>query len=1043
MQNTQGSRRRAISRSEVINHSWQISRPGRFSRSAILATIGVGAIAVGAAVLMVSAVVAQPPGRNERTNQQNKQNQQNRQRPKNAQAQQQRGRTPSLRALDTNRNGTVEKQELTRFLARLPRFQNQPQLVDRIFQQLDADGSGGLDAREIARFGQMRQQPQNTSRRRGDGPRVNPFPAYVQLLERNTRSSSESASNVQSISARQVQFFETKIQPVLEAKCYNCHSSASPQLRGGLRLDMKHGLLAGGDSGPAVVPGKPDESPLYLAMIGDSYSQMPPQEMMPDSVLNDFKQWIATGAADPRKDSMLFLQKAPKSQVDMEAGKEHWSFKPVRAVNVPTTDNDDWSRTDIDRFIWSGMKSAGVSPVGDADRRTLIRRISFDLIGLPPTVEEIDEFVGDARSTEEALAAVVDRMLESPRFGERWGRHWLDIARFGESSGKDINFSYPDAWRYRDYVIDSVNADKPYDQFLREQIAGDLLTARSEEQRAEQLIATGYLAVGTRSPNESDLKKFLLENADEQIDALSRGLLGLTVACARCHDHKFDPIRQSDYYALAGIFTSTETLFGGVRSAQIRQSTQLVSLPTKVDLPDAAPITPERYEDLAKRLAEAETELRDLGPRGTSNQQTFLRASTRVAQMRAQVASYNADGTSKMRAMGARDWQASDLPVLVRGDIDKPAEIARRGFPEILRGDHDSPIRRGSGRLELAEWLTDPKHPLTARVMVNRIWQKLLGTGIVPTPDDFGSTGEAPTHPKLLDHLATHFVANDWSTKSVIREIVLSRVYQLSADNHDANADVDPNNQWLWRHRPKRLEAEAIRDAMMFASGDLKLERPVGSAVARFGAAPPRLLASLISGQEAYRSATMQMEAEAENRGRRGFFGGRGAASGMNRLNGRANGSLRQLEQFGIYVTLENAFPEQQHRSVYLPVIRGQIDEALTAFDFPDPGLVTGQRDSTTVAPQSLFLLNDTFVIQQADKTAKRLAEQGKTYRQRIELAFQWTLGRKPEPKETAIAIEFFQNWVDDGEDSAASRNSAWSSFVQSLFATAEFRQLD
>jgi hypothetical protein len=1000
-------------------------------RSLICAGLGLGV------VVMVTAVLAQPP---QRRNGSTPKNPQNRQEPQN-QAQQRRGRTPTLRALDTNRNKVVEKQELTRFLARIPRFQNQPQAGDFIFRQLDADQSGALDARELARFGQLRQQQgQTQNRRRNNGPRVNPFPQYVQLLERNTRTNSAEPANTHSISTQQAEFFEAKIQPVLEAKCYNCHSSAAPQLRGGLRLDMKHGLLTGGESGPAVVPGEPDESPLYLAMIGESYSQMPPREQMPESVLNDFKRWIEAGAPDPRKDSMLFLQKAPSSQVDMEGGKKHWSFQPIRDPKPARSSDDNWSRTDIDRFAWIGMQEAGVSPVKDADRATLLRRVSFDLVGLPPTVNEVDAFVADRRATQQVLAEVVDRLLDSPQFGERWGRHWLDVARFGETSGKDVNFSYPDAWRYRDYVIDSVNADKPYDQFLREQIAGDLLPARSDEQRAEQLIATGYLAVGTRSPNESDLKKFLLENADEQIDSLSRGVLGMTIACARCHDHKFDPIRQSDYYALAGIFTSTETLFGGVRGPQIRQSTQLVSLPTTVDLTDPAPITAERYEDLVERLEEAQTALRDLGPRGQGNQQDFQRATVRVSQISARVDSFNADGSSKLRAMGARDWQASDLPVLVRGDLDKPAEIAPRGFPEILRGDHDSQIRRGSGRLELAEWLTDPEHPLTARVMSNRIWQKLLGTGIVPTSDDFGTTGEAPTHPELLDHLATQFVSNDWSTKSLIRQIVLSRMYQLSADNNADNSETDPDNRWLWRHRPKRLEAEAIRDAMLFASGDLRLDRPVGSAVARFGSAPPRLLQSLISGQDTYRSTAMEMEAA--NQPRRSFFGGR-RPTGASRLNNRANGTLRQLEQFGIYVTLETAFPEQYHRSVYLPVIRGQVDESLSAFDFPDPSLVTGQRDTTTVAPQSLFLLNDTFVIQQADKTAKRLAEEGRTYRERIELAFQWTLGRKPESRELAVAIKFFQDWVDETGNDANSRTEAWSTFVQSLFATAEFRQLD
>jgi hypothetical protein len=994
---------------------------------------------------MVASVIAQTPKntQNQPSNRQNARNRQSQTQGSQPQNSQRGGRALSIRALDGNRNGMVEKQELSRFIARIPRFKDQPRAADVIFQQLDADKSGALSAVELAKFGQLRQQrPQASGRRGNSGVRANPFPEFVQLLQNNSSRDVTAKVTTQSVSTAQADFFEAKIQPVLEAKCYNCHSSAAPQLRGGLRVDMKHGLLTGGDSGPAVVAGEPEESPLYLAMIGDSYSQMPPRERMPESVLQDFKRWIEMGAVDPRKDSMLLLQKTPQSEIDMEAGKEHWSFQPVRAERPVISSDDQWSQTTIDRFVWNGMQAAEVQPVADASRETLIRRLSFDLIGLPPTPAEIASFVDDKRPTGDAVSALVDRLLESPQYGERWGRHWLDVARFGESSGKDVNFSYPEAWRYRDYVIDSLNADKPYDQFIKEQIAGDLMNSKDDQRRAEQLIATGYLAVGTRSPNESDLKKFLLENADEQIDALSRGLMGLTIACARCHDHKFDPIRQSDYYALAGIFTSTETLFGGVRGPQIRQATAFVSLPSSADLVDAAPLSADTYEDLVKHLGDLREEVRNLGPRNQTNQQAYLRASTRVSQMEARVGSYNDDGSSKLRSMGARDWQPSDLPVLVRGDLDKPAEIAQRGFPEIIRGDHDARIRRGSGRMEMAEWLTDPQHPLVARVMVNRIWQKLFGTGIVPTPDDFGSTGEAPTHPELLDYLASSFVKNGWSTKQLIREIVLSRVYQLSSENSQLNAKSDPDNRWVWRHSPKRLEAEAIRDAMLHAAGELRLERPVGSAVARYGAARPTLLASIISGDKAYRTAAMQMETQTQNQRRRAFGGFRERV-GSSVLDRRAAGSYRQLEEFGIYVTAETAFPERNHRSIYLPVIRGQVNESLSAFDFPDPGLVTGQRDTTTVAPQSLYLLNDTFVIEQAGKTAKRLGDYATTDREGIEVAFQWTLGRKPKSNETSAAMKFFRDWTRESGNSEQSRHNAWSAFVQSLFATAEFRQLD
>jgi hypothetical protein len=1001
-------------------------------------------------VALVTTVIAQPPQRDSQSERFNRQDASspNVRRPQTQRPPQQPGgrRGPNFRFLDTNRDGGVDKREFSRFAARSPQFSKQPQAADVVFRRLDADEDGSLDAGEFAKIGQLRQRSQQNNRWRSNRPRTNPFPELVRLLERNSSQTAASeAASAQPFSVEGAEFFEAKIQPVLEKRCYNCHSSASPKLRGGLRVDMKHGLLTGGDSGPAVVPGEPNESPLYLSLFGDEYSQMPPKDHLSDSVMDDFKRWIEMGAPDPRKDSMLFLQEAAKSEIDIEKGREHWSFQDVRDVLPPHSSDDEWSLTDIDRFVWDGLVKADLQPVADADRRTLLRRVTFDLVGLPPTPDDIEAFVSDSQSSDAALAVVVDRLLDSPQFGERWGRHWLDVARFAESSGKDINFSYPNAWRYRDYVIDALNDDKPYDDFLREQIAGDLLDASNDAERAEHLIATGYLAVGTRSPNESDLKKFLLENADEQIDALSRGVMGLTIACARCHDHKFDPIRQSDYYALAGIFTSTETLFGGVRGPQIRQSTQFVSLPTSLDFADPAPMTAEAYVDLQGRLEDLRSEMRELGPRNGENQRQFMRTSIRISQTEARIASYNPDGSSKPRTMGAHDWQPSDLPLLVYGELDQPAEIVPRGFPEILRGDHTSEIGRGSGRLELAEWITDPNHPLTSRVMVNRIWQKLLGRGIVPTPDDFGTTGKAPTHPELLDHLASRFIEDGWSTKQMIREIVLSRVYRLSSENHAKYAELDPDNQWLWRHRPKRLEAEAIRDAMLFASGDLRLERPVGSAMARLGSAPPQLLQSLLAGKDKLLDSSMRSETETQNRGgRRPFFGGRRPSGRAGAFGGRAaGGMLRQLQQFGISVTADSLFPEQYHRSVYLPVVRGQVDESLAAFDFPDPALVTGQRDATTVATQSLYSLNDAFVIQQSEKLASRLSKHASTFDERIDLVFEWTLARKPNARELQLAKTFFRDWTRDAGTDRSTVAGAWAAFSQSLFSTAEFRQLD
>ncbi len=727
----------------------------------------------------------------------------------------------------------MSEQEFQQFTQRNPRLKGNAELAQRFFARLDSDADGKLSPKEFQQMASLMQQLVNRGRQ-GQGPRENPFPRFVEAIRRGGSATVEEPSSETALTSEQIAFFEEKIQPVLVGKCNRCHSADSATLRGGLRVDTRHGLLVGGDSGAAIVSGKPDESPLYLALIGDGYSQMPPKDPLPAEVLQDFQRWIEMGAPDPRRDEFQQVRTAPRDSIDIEAGREHWSFQPPRKTAASSVQDATWPLSDIDRAVLAQLEQQGLTPAQEADRQVLIRRVTFDLTGLPPTPAEVAEFLADPADTVDALADVVDRLLDSPQFGERWGRHWLDVARYAESTGKEFDVLYPHAWRYRDYVIDAFNQDKPYDRFLREQLAGDLLQASTPQERAELRVATGYLAVGSKSPRETDLRKLVLEIADEQIDAVSRGVLGVSIACARCHDHKFEPISQRDYYALAGIFTSTETLYGGVRSLQVRNATELIALPEGYDSEDPAPLTSEQVAEMRERLESLRKEMREQGINGPNASPEARRLVTQAQQLAGRLERYRDDGSSKSVAMGVREWQACDIPLFVRGDLDKPADIVPRGLVEVL-DRNGAEIQSGSGRLELADWITSPDNPLTARVMVNRIWLHLFGRGLVATPDDLGSTGDAPSHPELLDNLAVDFMDQDWSIKTAIRRMVLTRTYMMSSTEDAKNMTLDPDNRYLWRHNPKRLEAEAIRDAMLLASGQLDLERPVGSLIARLG----------------------------------------------------------------------------------------------------------------------------------------------------------------------------------------------------------------
>jgi hypothetical protein len=773
----------------------------------------------------------------------------------------------------------------------------------------------------------------------------------------------------------QVAFFEKSIRPVLVRECYTCHATTAKKIKGGLTLDTRAGLRKGGDSGPVLVPGDPKRS-LLIQAIRHAHDElkMPPRKKLPDAVIADFEKWVALGAPDPRDGS----PRVPKHAIDIEQGRKFWAFQPPRRQRHPNVKDTAWPKSDIDAFLLAALEAKGLRPVADADARTLLRRITFDLVGLPPSPEEVEAFTAAyAADPDAALAAVVDRLLASPRFGERWGRHWLDVARYAESSGRANNFAYPHAWRYRDYVLAAFNADKPYDQFLREQLAGDLLPAKDDVQRTEFLIATGFLAIGPKTHNEFNARQFQMDLADEQIDATFQAFQALTVACARCHDHKFDPIPQSDYYAVAGIFRSTVTCYGTLRMIQSNQPSPLITLPkgggATVGL---APLSATRRAGLEDQIKNLRSQATRITGDNALIRRLFL--NTRVAVLRGQLDLYEPDGTPKLLAMGVRDGTfPADSPVYNRGELDQPGEKVRRGFPRVLTTRQPT-IRASSGRRELAEWIASKDNPLTARVMVNRVWLHLIGHGLVATPDNFGASGQTPSHPELLDHLALSFVDHGWSVKQLIRTIVLSRAYRLSSDFDATNHEADPDNVLVWRMPKRRLEAEALRDTMLAVSGRIDLTPPKGSVVARNG------------------------------EGNIGFA----------------------FRQGG------DAAAADPHRSVYLPIVRDLVPEVLTLFDFPDPSLIIGERATTTIPAQSLYLMNNPFVLRQAEGLADRLLASGGTADEdaKLVLAFQLCYSRPPSAKERAGARRFL---ADYGKEH--SRRATWTALCQALFVSAEF----
>ncbi len=1078
----------------------------------------------------------------------------------------------------------------------------------------------------------------------------------------------------------QVTFFEAKVRPILVNRCYDCHSEDSVESE--LRVDSLSELLNGGTRGPAIVPGEPQQSLLISAVKHSGQLYMPPKDKLPREEIVVLTKWVADGAVWPGAVSVRPREASdPAGPLFTEEDRNFWAFQTPNKHEIPHVSRPEWVRRPIDAFVLNKLDEAELSPAPSADKRTLIRRATFDLIGLPPTPEEVAAFVAD--ESEEAFARVVERLLASPQYGVRWGRHWLDVARYADSNGLDENLAYANAYRFRDYVVSAFNSDKPYDRFVQEQIAGDLLSIEDDAARIDAIAATGFLCIGAKMLAEDDPVKMQMDIIDEQVDTIGRAFMGLTFGCARCHDHKFDPIPMADYYSLAGIFKSTKTMenfkvvarwqerplasaeeeshfqaveasiasqetlldemvskaneellaearqYTGVyllaaerqrrleqlvadaatledtagdetqSGAIVREAEDFTSGNVKVDrasygkeigiilnngelpnfttydfeIPQAAdyqvglryaaaqarpcrlsingevvkedaaseatgswnPDTQRWHSEGVLRLQSGKNTLRlhcdgpfphfdklllvpiddaelpaqltdadgaelDYQPRPTFVQQwvkflaeqteetaspftawqsmvttgqlpeasdeghpllaqltsepqptTLTELAERYQQMAREVeeawaeyrqtdegkglatlpdseaeilrhilhdpegpfaipkkadALYPEDVREQVTAerqqlktlqdslpllptaMAVSDNTPEDVPIHIRGSHETLGEVVPRQFPQIIAGEEQSPLGdTSSGRLELAHWLATPDHPLTSRVMVNRIWQWHFGDGLVRTPDNFGKLGERPTHPELLDWLAVQFVEEGWSIKAMHRLIMLSSTYQMSTTYNAAAAEQDPENRLLWRRSRQRLDAESMRDAILSVAGNLDL--------------------------------TM-------------------------------GGTLLPTENRKYVTSTANVNPvvyNNNRRSMYLPIIRSALYEVFQAFDFADPAVSAGKRMSTTVAPQALFMMNSELVSEQTHALAEQLLAKEATDTERITNLYLRTLSRPSTAEETESALAYVSEIVETVKskdmDEQAARLSAWQSLCRAMLASNEFLYIE
>ena len=812
-----------------------------------------------------------------------------------------------------------------------------------------------------------------------------------------------------------IEFFERQIRPILVEHCYSCHSSqaaAKKTLKGGLLLDTRHGIRQGGDSGPAVVPGKPADSLLIAAMRHETF-KMPPKSKLSKAVIADFVKWIQLGAPDPRTGKAN-----AHTGTSLQKARESWAFQAPSMPKLPNVANAKWAVSDIDRLLLAKLEANGLAPASASDNRTLIRRATYDLLGLPPTAEQVTAFLND--KSEDAFARVIDRLLDSPDFGIRWARFWLDNVRYAQDDptcAANSNGAFS-VGPYRDWVVKSLNHDLPYDQFIRLQVAGDLMQPKDGQHfNVDALTATGMWGLA-HVVEGNDREKVVADFVDEQLDVLGRTFLGLTISCARCHDHKFDPIRQTDYYALAGIFYSSHSFKFDGKSARKRIRIQERAYPTKAKQCELAPLEKElanveqqiatledKYEnplELQNIRDELKAKLKEQPQ--TPNQKARL--ARRIKLLRDKEMNLLADqkksgwqidppqltthaklvvqrdgiqeklGAFPLRMViregpipGTRHKAAGDISLFIRGNHLALGPKVTRDVPGVFVARGTMKIS-GSGRRALADWLTKPDHPLTARVMANRVWQRLFGRGIVATPSNFGKLGQPPTHPQLLDYLAARFVQNGWSIKTLIREIMLSRAYQQSSQVTARNLARDPDNRWFSRMNRKRLDAEALMDTLGWHAG--RVQRSTRSM-------PKWKLA----------------------------------------LNGRA---------------------------LYGEFSRDKPQTTLDLFDGANPDLLVPDRPDSTSAPQALYMLNNDNVTDTAEKLAQRALEMPAEI-PRVNSLYLVLFGRTPSQQESDLALSFVrQAWNTRrkfANNETQIEQDVWNDLCMAMICSNEFLYID
>jgi hypothetical protein len=753
------------------------------------------------------------------------------------------------------------------------------------------------------------------------------------------------------------EFFETKVRPILVEHCINCHGPKKQQAE--LRLDTRASFLKGSDSGPIVVAGNPDKSSLIRAVRHDGDIKMPPKGKLPPERIADLETWVKMGAPWPAAATSVTSSIA-------DVRKSHWSFKPVQRPTVPDVGNQKSEvRNPIDAFVIAKRQAAGLTASPEADRRTLLRRLSFDLVGLPPTPEEYAAFEADTRP--DAYEQVVDRLLASPAYGERWARHWLDVARYADTKGYVFTEErrYPFSYTYRDYVVRAFNEDLPYDQFIVQQLAADRLDLKEDRR---PLAAMGFLTLGRRFLNNTP------DIIDDRIDVTMRGLQGLTVSCARCHDHKFDPIPSRDYYSLYGVFAS--------------------SVEPK-DLPAITSTNPSPDNlEYQKRLAEVSKDVEEFRKKNEKE----LKANNRKFRDELRGLEKKVDQLKAThRGAPASAMVLNDAPspfqpyVFLRGNPGNHGENVPRRYLEVVAGEQRKPFTQGSGRLELARAIASRDNPLTARVMVNRIWMQHFGEGLVRTPSDFGLRGEPPTHPELLDWLASEFMGepgtkvpgngagtfvpgSPWSIKNLHRLIVTSQTYRQQSDDRPDARLADPENRLLWKINRQRLDFEAMRDGLLAVSN--RLDRTMG----------------------------------------------------------------------GAPVDITQA-PSVSRRSLYGFIDRQNLPGMFRTFDLASPDAHVGKRHSTTVPQQALFLMNNPFVIEQANSLVGRPDVASLTKpEQRVERLHRLLYGRSPDKDELAMGIKFVEEAGKLGATKPEFRPTpltAWEQYAQVLLVANEFFFVD